>query len=584
MDCKKIKLIIWDLDDTLWKGTLAEGDAIEFLPGVVDLVKQLAYKGIMSSICSKNDEKEVLKVLIKHKINDFFIFKSINWDSKGPRIKAIIENMNLKEDSVLFIDDNPSNLGEAKAFCPNIMTSSPEAIEILKSQINNIGKDDKDLTRLSDYHVLEKKYNASTHVKSVDTFLRRSKIKVSICYDCNNEIDRILELINRTNQLNYTKKRIDLEQLRKDLDNKDHTNAYVKCRDKYGDYGIVGFFSLDTTQNCLIHFLFSCRTMGMGIESFVYNYLGCPAVDIVQPVTKPLIVGNYDYIKLVDYKDDHKKAHKKDAKIFLRGPCDLDALSFYLGNLNITKELAYVGNHKVSLFQIGHSQVIADSYDYKPLSSPFVENDMYKTELWSTKYDVVILSILTEAQFALYETPEGRRIVYGECYRDAFNQYNIKDFQNGFDGLSKDDFEELKTYKYLGRISVDDSIANYEKIISFLPQETKVILLLGPTNSVPDERNLSIKYCNAELFYKELNDRLCELQKKYPNLYLIKPKISNYKNRFFGFQSATHYPRKTYYKIAKDIDKFTKHSVKASNSREIKRFIGRIRNKIKQYL
>ena len=584
MDLKNVKLIIWDLDDTFWHGTLAENDEIIIPDSSVELVKKFAERGIVSSICSKNDEKKTINVLKRYGINDYFVFKSINWDPKGPRIKEIIKRMNLKDASVLFIDDNPSNLGEAKSFCPNIMTAGPDVFESLLNEVSILGKDDKGLSRLHDYQVLEKKYNVSIKYKSVDKFLKQSNIEVSIHKDCIPQIDRIYELVHRTNQLNYTKKRISLDELKLLLNNGDYFNAYISCKDKYGDYGIIGFFSLNKQNNQLEHFLFSCRTMGMGIESYIYTYLNSPKIDIIQPVTMELISNGASYIKLVEYKAKIKKTKKKDIKVFMRGPCDLEALAYYLKDTNITKEFAYVGEHGVSLYQIGHSQVLVDSYDYQSLHSSFVEDKMYETKLYSDKYDVVIFSILTEAQFGIYETKDDRRIVYGECYRDAFNQYEYKDFQHGFYNLPKESFAEFKNYKFIGRISIDNSIANYEKIINRLSSDTKIIFLLGPTKPVPDEMNYSIRYLRGEQFYKELNNKLLALKKKYPNVFLVNPKTLSYKNRYFDFKSSTHYSRSTYYKMAKCIGRITKHNIKASRKEDIVLLLKRIGKKIERII
>ena len=82
IDYSNIKLIIWDLDDTLWKGTLSEGDVI--LPKEnADLIRRMADCGIVSSICSKNDASAVLEKLKEFELQDYFVFNSIDWTPKG---------------------------------------------------------------------------------------------------------------------------------------------------------------------------------------------------------------------------------------------------------------------------------------------------------------------------------------------------------------------------------------------------------------------------------------------------------------------------------------------------------------------
>ena len=109
MNFEEIKLIIWDLDDTFWQGILSEGE-VSIPEENIKLIIRLTERGIVNSICSKNDESDVIKKLKEIGLEDYFVFNSINWNSKGPRIKKTIEQMALRDANVLFIDDNPSNL------------------------------------------------------------------------------------------------------------------------------------------------------------------------------------------------------------------------------------------------------------------------------------------------------------------------------------------------------------------------------------------------------------------------------------------------------------------------------------------
>ena len=127
IDINTIKLVVWDLDDTFWKGTLSEGGAI--LPDAnAELIRNLTDCGIINSICSKKEYEPTKKHLQELGVWDYFVFPSINWDSKGPQLKDKLDKMALRPVNVLFLDDNPSNLGEAKHFLPNLQIGSPEVI------------------------------------------------------------------------------------------------------------------------------------------------------------------------------------------------------------------------------------------------------------------------------------------------------------------------------------------------------------------------------------------------------------------------------------------------------------------------
>ena len=117
----KIKLIIWDLDETFWSGTLSEGDVA--LPEKHrDLLRLTTETGIVNSICSKNDDAITRAKLTELGVMDYFVFPSINWKPKGSRIKHLIEEMQLRAPNVLFLDDNHLNIAEAEFFSPEIRT------------------------------------------------------------------------------------------------------------------------------------------------------------------------------------------------------------------------------------------------------------------------------------------------------------------------------------------------------------------------------------------------------------------------------------------------------------------------------
>ena len=95
IDYSKIKLVIWDLDDTFWKGTLSEGPIVSIAENI-QLVRDLTDRGIVNSICSKNDYKPTVQKLKELEVDDLFVFKSIDWTPKGQRISKLIKDMGLR--------------------------------------------------------------------------------------------------------------------------------------------------------------------------------------------------------------------------------------------------------------------------------------------------------------------------------------------------------------------------------------------------------------------------------------------------------------------------------------------------------
>lgn len=285
LDIRNIKLIIWDLDETLWKGTLTEG-MVQLNDVFANFINDTLDAGIVHSICSKNESTMVNKKLEEFGILENFVFSSVNWEAKGKRIEYIIQNMGLRACNVLFVDDNIQNLQEAVYYCPEIMIALPEEMIQFIISTGKIQKKDITRSRLKQYRLLEEKREEQKYYSSNEEFLISSRINVTIKNDCLQNIDRIVDLVSRSNQLNYTKKRDSKAELEKIFHDSSINCGYVHVNDKFGDYGIVGFFAIKGGK--CIHYLFSCRTLGMRIEQYVYMKLKCPALEIVGDVVADL--------------------------------------------------------------------------------------------------------------------------------------------------------------------------------------------------------------------------------------------------------------------------------------------------------
>lgn len=337
-----IRLVIWDLDETFWDGTLTEG-GMTYRDDHHHLVIDLAARGIMSAICSKNDFGQIEPVLKERGIWDYFIFPSIDWTPKGSRIRSMLDAIGLRPESTLFLDDNEMNLAQAAHANPGLNCALPDIIQHLRDAPQLKGKDDAGLSRLAQYKVKERKREAAK-VTGGDTtaFLRQSNVKVFIEYDVEAHLDRAVELVNRTNQLNFTKNRLpdDIDaakaKLRESLAHNTTDAALIRVRDDFGDYGFVGFYMTRRLNNTrtLEHFCFSCRTLNMYIEHWVYAILGRPKLTVVGEVLSDVQTpGNeVDWITGANIEDMDAPGVVADLlfdHIFARGGCDLASLMHY---------------------------------------------------------------------------------------------------------------------------------------------------------------------------------------------------------------------------------------------------------------
>jgi FkbH-like protein len=155
-----IRLIIWDLDETFWEGTLSEG-GITCRMDHQNLIVELAKRGIMSAVCSKNQREPVESLLKQTGVWDYLIFPSIDWSPKGPRIQAMLDQIGLRPQSVLFLDDNPMNLAQAAHMNPGLNVALPEVIALLADAPQLQGKPDEGFSRLTQYKVKERKAQAA---------------------------------------------------------------------------------------------------------------------------------------------------------------------------------------------------------------------------------------------------------------------------------------------------------------------------------------------------------------------------------------------------------------------------------------
>ena len=517
-DITKTKLIIWDLDDTFWSGNLSEGDVV-LKPEAIALVRELTTKGIMNSICSKNNFEDVKNKFIDLGLKDvwdLFVFVSIDWTPKGERIQNIIKSMNLRNENVVFIDDNVSNINEAKFYSPNIMSATPEFINKIAEELYLVNDYDFEHTRLKQYKILEEKSHQIAQASSNEDFLCSSKIKICIKKDCLNNLERIKKLITRTNQLNFTKFRD--ENLEDTIKNNDC--AYIIAEDKFGNYGICGFYALNKKENKLVHFLFSCRIMNMGIEQFVYNYLKKPQIEIKGEVASTLD-SKVDWIEIVENLEIKTVPVPKlnNKNILFKGPCDLySTLSYIDADCNIDTEFPYWNKQLVYILAHTHTAFIEQTHRLSKeklaelsMRFPFPNADEFKTKFFDEKYNLVFLSLLTVTHSGIYiNKDDGTYAFFGFADCDITNESNWEKILAPIPVEARPQNilmlkEFKKHYVFGGNPPVDLVIKNINYILDNL--KAKLVLILG--SEIPTDK-IQAGYENMAERHKILNSMIKE--------------------------------------------------------------------------
>lgn len=291
-----VKCVVWDLDNTLWDGTLIETEddrTLKLRENVMGMIQQLDERGILQSIASKNDYEAAWPVIERLGLADYFLYPQINWDAKSRSMETIARNLNIGIDSLVLIDDAAFEREQVKNKWPQVRAyDAIKLVDLLNRPEFQVVVTDESRHRRAMYLAEEKRSKLKIG-ESGDTidFLRKCHLCARLFEPVTTaEKLRCYELMVRTNQLNMSGKKYEREDFDRVLQKPGHTNFAFSCRDDFGEYGIVGFGQYRTEGQSLVfsEFAMSCRVAGKYVESAVFKALlereGCTGG--IFPVTK----------------------------------------------------------------------------------------------------------------------------------------------------------------------------------------------------------------------------------------------------------------------------------------------------------
>ncbi len=272
------KVLVWDLDETLWTGTLAEdGPAgVTPRPAAVAAIKALDARGVLQSIASKNDPDEGLEALRRHGLADYFLYPEINWGPKSQSIARIAQRLDLSLDSFVFIDDQPFERAEVQAGQPKVRTlAHTDVVRLLDHPWFDHPATPESARRRSLYQAEAQRTVAMESVGGDYLgFLRASDLALDIRPLTRRDAARVHELSQRTNQLNFTGAKLALDQIEAmTAPDARRARLTLRCADRYGDYGLIGFAELDLEAGELTAFFMSCRVQRKRVEHAVFAHL-----------------------------------------------------------------------------------------------------------------------------------------------------------------------------------------------------------------------------------------------------------------------------------------------------------------------
>jgi FkbH-like protein len=285
------KCVVLDCDNTLWGGTVGE-DGINNLqlgdefPGTAfrDFQRLLLYwrgQGILLALSSKNNEADVWEVFEKHSgmllKREHISAYQINWNPKSDNIIHIAGALNIGVDSLVFIDDNPMEIDYMRAARPEVscvlVPEDPaDILETMQSLtlFDRLEVTQEDRQRAELMRAEQQRAALSTSL-SQDEFRKNLGLRIDFFGAQPEDLERIAQLINKTNQFNLTTIRRSVDEVRVLAHSLPHRIFGIRVSDKFGEYGLTGVVIAEMTpgseEMTIDTFLLSCRVLGRGVET-----------------------------------------------------------------------------------------------------------------------------------------------------------------------------------------------------------------------------------------------------------------------------------------------------------------------------
>ena len=290
-----IKCIVLDLDNTLWGGIVGEDGPLDikisgqgegkFYKKFQLWLRQLKERGILLTVCSKNDEHIAKEPFERNtemilKLEDFALFIA-NWENKADNIKLIKETLNIGYDSILFIDDNPA---EREVVCqklpmvlvPKLPDDFTDTLDFLirKNYFEVRTISDNDKNRTIQYKLEYERIKSKSNFSSIDDYLKSLDMIASINPFLIEDAERISQLTLRSNQFNLRTIRYSKTDILNIMKSNSYLTYTVRLSDKFGDHGLIALAIIKLNEDntaFLDSLLMSCRVLKRGVEDFLMN-------------------------------------------------------------------------------------------------------------------------------------------------------------------------------------------------------------------------------------------------------------------------------------------------------------------------
>jgi FkbH-like protein len=289
---KRYKVIALDCDDTLWHGVCGEDgpEGVRMEAGHKALQEfMLAQReaGMLLCLCSKNNPEDVQETFRVHpemplRLDHFAAFR-LDWEPKSANLRALAEELNLGLESFILVDNSATECAEVKAGSPEVLTLAlPGEAGEFENFLRHVWAFDhwtitaEDRNRARMYAQEGERGRAERQSASLEDFLASLNLQVHIAPLQEEQISRVAQLTERTNQMNFTTIRRSESRILGLLRSEGYECLTVDVSDRFGGYGLTGVMLFRTGSNALTvdTFLLSCRALGRGVEHRMLARLG----------------------------------------------------------------------------------------------------------------------------------------------------------------------------------------------------------------------------------------------------------------------------------------------------------------------
>ncbi|MEV0455757.1 HAD-IIIC family phosphatase [Catellatospora methionotrophica] len=273
-----VKCLVWDLDNTLWRGTLLEGDDVTVAQEIRQVVLDLDARGILQSVCSRNDHDPAWERLEQLGLAEYFVVPRIGWGRKSDAIREIAKELQFALHTMAFVDDSPVEraevslrLPEVRCYDAAIAATLPALPDFTPAAVT----EDARRRRLMYQTSARRDQARLEHTGSDDEFVRTLAVVLTVTRADDASLARVEELTLRTSQMNATGVHYSQDELRALVADPDHEVLVATLADRFGPHGAIGVLLLHRLPGTwhLKLLATSCRVVSLGAGSTILRWL-----------------------------------------------------------------------------------------------------------------------------------------------------------------------------------------------------------------------------------------------------------------------------------------------------------------------